>query len=97
MMFWLLIASPLLGLYYLGSNFFQAAGKAALATAVSVLRQGALLLPCLYLMHSLLGLTGVAAAHTVSDVISVAVTSTLLLIQYRRMKNNNEKQEISME
>lgn len=88
MMFWLLIASPLLGFYYLGSNFFQAAGKAALATAVSVLRQGALLIPCLYLMHSLLGLTGVAVAHTVSDNVSVIIAAVLLFVQYGNLKRS---------
>ena len=88
MMFWLLIASPLLGFYYLGRNFFQAAGKAALATAVSVLRQGALLIPCLYLMHSLLGLTGVAVAHTVSDNVSVIIAAVLLFVQYGNLKRS---------
>ncbi len=85
MMFWLLVASPLLGFYYLGSNFLQAAGNALLATLISVLRQGALLIPCLYIMHSLLGLTGVAAAHTVSDLVSVIIAALLMLVQYRKL------------
>lgn len=83
MMFWQLIASPLLGFYYLSSNFLQAAGNALLATLISILRQGALLIPCLYGMHALLGLTGVAAAHTVSDVIAVIAALLCLLLQYR--------------
>lgn len=87
MMFWLLIASPLFGFYYLSSNFLQAAGSALLATVLSVLRQGALLIPCLYLMHALLGLTGVAAAHTVSDITSVMIAVILMLTQYRRLKH----------
>ncbi|MGM9627993.1 MAG: MATE family efflux transporter [Faecousia sp.] len=86
MMFWLLIASPLLGFYYLSSNFLQAAGNAFFATIISILRQGALLIPCLYGMHALLGLTGVAAAHTVSDMLSVGISAVLLIFQYRRLK-----------
>ena len=86
MMFWLLIASPLLGFYYLSSNFLQAAGNAFLATIISILRQGALLITCLYGMHALLGLTGVAVAHTVSDILSVAISAVLLIFQYRRLK-----------
>lgn len=86
MMFWLLIASPLLGFYYLSSNFLQAAGNALLATVLSVLRQGALLIPCLYILHALLGLTGVAAAHTVSDLTSVIIAAALMWGQYRRLK-----------
>lgn len=86
MMFWLLIASPLLGTYYLGSNFLQAAGKAFLATVISVLRQGLLLIPCLYIMHSLLGLTGVAAAHTIADVTAVLAALWCMLRQYRTLE-----------
>ena len=86
MMFWLLIASPLLGFYYLSSNFLQAAGNAFFATIISILRQGAALITCLYGMHALLGLTGVAAAHTVSDILSVGISAVLLIFQYRRLK-----------
>lgn len=86
MMFWLLIASPLLGFYYLSSNLLQAAGNAFFATIISILRQEALLIPCLYGMHALLGLTGVAAAHTVSDFLSVGISAVLLIFQYRRLK-----------
>ena len=91
MMFWLLIASPFLGFYYLSSNFLQAAGNAFLATVISVLRQGALLIPCLYGMHALMGLTGVAAAHTVSDVISVIAALSCLLLQYRKINHRQPK------
>lgn len=87
MMFWQLIASPLLGFYYLSSNFLQAAGNALLATLISILRQGALLIPCLYGMHALLGLTGVAAAHTVSDLASVVAALFCLLLQYRTISD----------
>lgn len=87
MMFWLLIASPLLGFYYLSTNFLQAAGNAVLATVVSALRQGALLIPCLYGMHALMGLTGIAAAHTVSDMVSVTIAVLCLLRQFRKLQS----------
>ena len=88
MMFWLLIASPLLGFYYLSSNFLQAAGNAFFATLISVLRQGALLIPCLYIMHAIFGLTGVAVAHTVSDVVAVIIAVALLFVQYGNLKKS---------
>ena len=53
MVIYLLLAGPILGLYYLSSNFLQAAGNAPLATVTSVLRQGAILIPLLYLMEYL--------------------------------------------
>ena len=85
LMFFLIIASPLLGFYYLSSNFLQAAGNAFLAAIVSVLRQGALLIPCLYLMHCFFGLTGIAAAHTASDVCAVMIAVGSCLWQYRKL------------
>ena len=85
LMFWLILASPLLGFFYLSSNFLQAAGKALQAAVVSVLRQGALLIPALYGMHRLLGLTGIAAAHTVADLCAVAAAMALCLRQYRKI------------
>lgn len=82
---WLLLAGPLLGLYYLSSNFLQASGNAAAATLVSILRQGALLIPALYLMNMLLGFTGIAAAHTVADTASALIALCICLWQFRRI------------
>lgn len=79
----LLLGSPLLGFYYLGVNFLQAAGRAAPATVLSALRQGALLLPALYLLHALMGLPGLAAARAVADIASVIIALILLLRTWR--------------
>lgn len=80
---WLLVASPLLGFYYLSTNFLQALGRAAGATVLSALRQGALLIPALYLLHSLLGLPGLAAARAVADLVSIAIALCLLFRAWR--------------
>lgn len=82
---WLLLASPLLGFFYLSSNYFQAAGNALLATIVSVLRQGALLIPCLYLFHAVMGLPGIGVAHLASDILSVAISSVLFAVYWKRL------------
>lgn len=63
----------------------QAAGNALHAMGVSVLRQGALLIPLLYLLHAMLGLMGIAVAHTVSDLLSAGIAAALCLRQYRRL------------
>lgn len=87
MVVYLLLAGPLLGLYYLSSNFLQASGNAAAATVVSVLRQGVILIPALYLMNALLGFVGIAAAHTVADGLSASVALGICLWQYRQLEN----------
>ena len=83
LMTWLIVASPFLGFYYLSSNFLQAAGKAFQATLISVLRQGVLLIPCLYLLHHFFGLTGIAVAHTVADCTAILTASALGLREHR--------------
>ena len=83
---WLLLASPLLGFFYLSSNYFQAAGNAFLATLISVLRQGVLLIPCLYLFHALLGLPGIGAAHLASDIVSVGIAGILFAVCWKRLQ-----------
>lgn len=82
---WLLAASPLLGLYYLSTNFLQAAGRAAGATVLSALRQGLLLIPALYLLHALLGLPGLAAARAAADLASVLIALCLLTHAWRNL------------
>ncbi len=87
---YLLLASPLLGLFYLSSNYFQAAGNAFMATLISVLRQGALLIPCLYLFHKLLGLTGIGAAHLASDILSVCISCALFVAAWKKLGAKSE-------
>lgn len=82
---WLLAGSPLLGLYYLGINFLQAAGYAGSATLLSALRQGVLLVPALYGFHHLLGLPGLAAARTATDLLSAAIALLLFLLVWRKL------------
>lgn len=85
MVVWLLLAGPLLGLYYLSSNFLQASGNAPTAAFVSILRQGAILIPSLYVMSAWQGFTGIAAAHAVADVLASVIALVLCLRQFRRI------------
>ena len=82
----LVLSGPFLGLYYIGSGFLQAAGNAVQATLVSMLRQGIFLIPLLYGMNALLGMTGNIAAHILSDIAAAAVATILALAQYRKLK-----------
>ena len=80
------IYSPVVGFYYLSTNFLQASGNALAATIVSVLRQGILLIPGLYLMERLMGFTGIAAAHTAADALSALIAVAACIRQYRILK-----------
>ncbi len=77
----LVVASPIIGIYYLSTNFMQASGKALWATVMSLLRQGILLIPFLYLFHAAMGMSGIAAAHMAADLLSVVIGGVALICQ----------------
>ncbi len=72
-----LLGAPLLGIYYLCTNLLQASGNAVSATVATILRQGLVLVPVLYLMHMTFGLTGLLWAGAVCDLLSTAAASIL--------------------
>ena len=90
MVLFLVIASPVIGIYYLSTNFVQASGNAFLATVMSLLRQGVLLIPLLYLLHEFMGMSGIAAAHMAADLLSVVIGGFLLFRQYNHLVKNRE-------
>lgn len=85
---YLVLASPVIGFYYLGTNFLQAAGNAVTATIVSLLRQGILLIPFLFLMNHFVGFLGIALAHTLADGIATVIAALAMYLQYKRLKAN---------
>ncbi|MCA5961572.1 hypothetical protein LC724_15965 [Blautia sp. RD014234] len=84
---YLVLASPVIGFYYLGTNFLQAAGNAVTATIVSLLRQGVLLIPFLFLMNHLMGFLGIALAHTLADGIATIVAVIAMYKQYKVLRH----------
>lgn len=95
MLLFLVIASPVVGFYYLSTSFLQAAGNAMAATGVSLLRQGVLLIPSLYFMNRILGFTGIAAAHTVADGVSAGIAFGICLWRYHMLiKKQVKKNDI---
>lgn len=84
MVLYLVIASPVVGVFYLATNFLQAAGNAFLATVVSVLRQGILLIAALYVFHAIFGFIGIAMAHAAADILSVILSAIFMGIQFQK-------------
>lgn len=79
-----IFSAPFMGFFYLGMNYLQASGKALLATVVSALRQGVLLIPLLYLMEHLFRLDGPPMAHVAADVCSIFISVACALWYLRR-------------
>lgn len=87
----MLMMGPVIGLYYLASNFLQAAGNAPAASLSSALRQGLLLIPLLYLMKRLCGLIGLALAHTAADGLSILFTGVMAIAYFRKTISGTQK------
>lgn len=82
---YLIMAGPFIGIYYLATNFLQAAGNAPGASLASALRQGVLLIPLLYLLNKLFQLEGLAIAYLSADAVSILVTGGIALYYYRKI------------
>ena len=80
-----LLGMPLIGVYYLAVNYLQSVGKAAQASVLSVLRQGAVYVPLLLSLHGLFGLFGVFYAAPAADIFS---TLLAVLLLYRAIKKD---------
>lgn len=80
-----MLCYPLIGAAIVIQNFFQSIGKPQVSIFLSVTRQMVFLLPFLLIFPRLWGIEGVWASLAASDLLSVIVTVTTLLIIQRRL------------
>ena len=69
-----MLSGPVIGILFVNMNCMQSVGHAFPATVLSVLRQGILLIPLLYLLRALFGLDGVILGQSVTDYIAVILS-----------------------
>lgn len=69
-----MISGPVIGILFVNMNCMQSVEHATPATALSILRQGVLLIPMLYLLNASLGLNGVIFGQTITDYIAVVLS-----------------------
>ena len=72
-----MLSGPFIGILFVNMNCLQSTGNAFPATILSVLRQGLLLIPVLYLLNAVAGLNGVIYGQALTDyaavILSVAI------------------------
>ncbi len=85
-MLYVMAGAPFLGLVYISTNFLQATKNAKSAILVSLLRQGLLLIPLLYILHAAFGFIGIAAAHMAADIGAALVAALIFFIVFNRVK-----------
>ncbi|MCD7955269.1 MAG: MATE family efflux transporter [Lachnospiraceae bacterium] len=79
-----MISGPFIGLLFVNMNCMQSVGHAFPATILSVLRQGILLIPLLYLLNAALGLNGVIYGQSIAD----CATVMLSVIFWHKVKSS---------
>jgi len=81
-----LLMFPIVGFQMVTSSFFQSIGRAKLSICLSLSRQIGFLLPALFILPRLFGLTGVWAAMPVSDFMASMLAFLILKKEVGRIK-----------
>jgi putative MATE family efflux protein len=81
------LATPVVTAQLIGSAYFQAAGKALPALALTLLKQGVFLIPLVYILPKFFGLNGVWFSFPVADVLATLVTLLFLKSEVRKHLN----------
>lgn len=79
-----MVSGPVIGILFVNMNSMQSVGKALPATILSILRQGILLIPLLYILRAVFGLNGVIFGQAVTDYIAVILSAYL----WRRIRKS---------
>ncbi len=80
----MMISSPFMGLFYLGTNFLQATKQAMTSTVLSAMQKGLLLIPLLFILENIYGIFGVRYAYVVADLLSVMIAIILMIYNWRK-------------
>ncbi|MGI6535764.1 MAG: MATE family efflux transporter [Eggerthellaceae bacterium] len=81
----LLSTSFLFGVFYVLLNALQAMGASTASLIVNLSRQGLIYLPALFILQSVLGVTGLVWAQPVADVLSLALEVVLYRRAFRKL------------
>jgi len=79
---------PIVGFQMVTSNFFQSIGMANKAIFLSLTRQLLFLLPCLLILPTFMGASGIWWSMPISDLVASIVAAVLLYKQFQAFKNH---------
>ncbi len=84
------VTTPLIAVYQLCFTYLQSTGNVTAATVTSLMRQGLVYVPALYLMEFAFGLTGIVFTAAVADAVSCAVACFLCLKREKHPSSSAE-------
>lgn len=77
---------PIVGFQIITGNYYQSVGRAGVAAFLSLLRQVIVLIPILFILPPIWGLSGVWYANPISDLIAAIITSWFLYRALHQLK-----------
>ncbi|MGN0509149.1 MAG: MATE family efflux transporter [Ruminococcus sp.] len=86
----LLSTGPVFGIFYVITNSLQAMGAAMPSLIINISRQGLIYIPVLFILNTVLGVTGLVWAQPVADVISLAIGIVMYIKISRKMMKSTE-------
>lgn len=92
----LLSTSALFGVFYVLCNTLQAMGAATAALIVNLSRQGIIYIPAVFIMQVFLGITGLAWAQPVADLLSLLLVAALYEHTIRRMESKTKARAVEV-
>ena len=85
------ICMPLLPLNFMASVTYQALGKKALASILSVSRQGLFYIPAVLILPRVLGILGVQSCQAISDLLAFLFAIPFTTLFFRTLKSESVK------
>lgn len=80
----LLTTSFLFGVFYVLINALQAMGAATASLVISLSRQGIIYIPALFILQALMGMTGLAWAQPIADILSTILAAALYIKTFKK-------------
>ena len=81
----LLTTSILFGVFYVMTNALQAMGAAISSLIINLSRQGLIYIPALFILRNAFGVTGLALAQPVADILSIGIAIILYVTVSKKM------------
>lgn len=81
---------PVVCIQIVGSQYFQAVGKAGTSSILSFLRYGLILVPAIWLLAPIWGVKGVYGSNALSDGIASIISAVYIIIERKRLKTLKE-------
>lgn len=82
-----MLSGPFIGILFVNMNCMQSTGDALPATILSVLRQGLLLIPLLYLLNTVFGLNGVIYGQALTDCVAIVLSMCIWGRKKKKLKS----------